>query len=82
MVDIDEIVVMVENRDKVFAEMEGYICKECKERIKGKGNISQLNFKNTRTDVFWLREFRSIDRSIYDDLKFFSKRNTTFCVCH
>ena len=28
------------------------IRKECKERIKGKGNIFQLNFKNTRTDVF------------------------------
>ena len=61
MVDVDEIVVMVENRDKVFAEMEGFICKECKERIKWKGNILVITFnrilKNTRTDVFWLCEF-------------------------
>ena len=56
MVDVDEIVVMVENRDKVFAEMEGFICKECKERIKRErkhsSNYIQSNFKNTRTDVF------------------------------
>ena len=56
MVDIDEIVVMVENRGRVCAEMEGYICKECKERIKGKGNTLVITFnrilKNTRTDVF------------------------------
>ena len=44
MVDIDEIVVMVENRGRVCAEMEGYICKECKERIKGKGNILVITF--------------------------------------
>ena len=61
MVDVDEIVVMVENRDKVFAEMEGFICKECKERIKRErkhsSNYIQSTFKNTRTDVFWLHEF-------------------------
>ena len=44
MVDVDEIVVMVENRDRVFAEMKGYICKECKERIKGKGNTLVITF--------------------------------------
>ena len=44
MVDIDEIVVMVENRGRVCAEMEGYICKECKERIKGKGNNLGITF--------------------------------------
>ena len=63
LVDESVVIIMVENRDKVFAEMEGFICKECKERIKRErkhsSNYIQLNFKNTRTDVFWLREFPS-----------------------
>ena len=39
LVDESVVIIMVENRDRVFAEMEGYICKECKERIKGKETL-------------------------------------------
>ena len=68
MVDIDEIVVMVENGGRVCAEMEGYICKECKERIKGKGNILVITFnrilKIQEPMCFGSVNFdRSIDRS-------------------
>ena len=44
LVDESVVIIMVENRDRVFAEMEGYICKECKERIKGKGNTLVITF--------------------------------------
>ena len=61
MVDIDEIVVMV----KIEAEyvlrwkdiyIQGMQGKDKRER-KHFSNYIQSNFKNTRTDVFWLREF-------------------------
>ena len=36
LVDESVVIIMVENRDRVFAEMGGYICKE---RIKRKQTL-------------------------------------------
>ena len=44
LVDDSIVMIMVKNRDRVFAEMGGYICKECKERIKGKGHTLVITF--------------------------------------
>ena len=60
MVDIDEIVVMVKIEAEYVLRLKDIYARNARKGLRERKHFSnyiQSNFKNTRTDVFWLREF-------------------------
>ena len=56
MVYMDEMVVMVKMETEYVLRWKNIYIQGLQRKFKVKGNTFQLNFRNTRTNVFRLRE--------------------------